>query len=100
MHPSIIEAKGLTKLLSMPGIVPDKLRIHISEVESGSRSHPAHTHPGVEAFYVFEGNVTIEVEGEHFPLAANEAMVIDATRPHGIFNSGSTRTRYMVVIAP
>jgi mannose-6-phosphate isomerase-like protein (cupin superfamily) len=100
MDISTIEAKGLTKLLAMPGMVPDRLRMHITEVEPGSRSHAAHTHTGVEGFYVFEGNVTVEVEGEHFPLAANEAMVVDATRPHGIFNSGSTRTRYLVVIAP
>jgi mannose-6-phosphate isomerase-like protein (cupin superfamily) len=100
MDISTIEAKGLKKLLALPGLVPDKLRMHITEVEPGSRSHAAHTHTGVEAFYVFEGNVTVEVEGEHFPLAANEAMVVDATRPHGIYNNGSTRTRYLVIIAP
>ena len=100
MEISNIQAKGLTKLLALPGLVPDRLRLHITEVEPGSRSHAAHTHTGVEGFYVFEGNVTVEVEGEHFALAANEAMVVDATLPHGIFNSGSTRTRYLVVIAP
>jgi mannose-6-phosphate isomerase-like protein (cupin superfamily) len=31
-------------------------------------------------------------------LNVNEAMVVDATVPHGIFNSGATRTRYMVII--
>jgi mannose-6-phosphate isomerase-like protein (cupin superfamily) len=100
MNIATIEAKGLTKLLALPGLVPDRLRMHISEVEPGGRSHPPHTHTGVEGFYVFEGNVTVEVEGEHFPLAANEAMVVDAARPHGIFNGGSTRARYLVVIAP
>jgi len=95
---SDIQAKGLTKLLTVPGLVPDKLTIHVSEVEPGSRSHPPHTHPGIEAFYVLEGQVTVEVEGELQPLGANESMVIDPTRPHGIFNSGSTRTRYMVII--
>ena len=100
MELSDIQAKGLTKLLAMPGLVPDKLRVHISEVEPGSRSHAAHTHAGVEAFYVFEGQVTVEVEGELYPLGANEVMVVDATRPHGIFNSGATKTKYLVVIAP
>jgi len=99
MQLSDIQAKGLTKLLAMPGLVPDKLRVHISEVEPGNRSHAAHTHAGVEAFYVFEGQVTVEIDGELFPLEANEVMVVDATRPHGIFNSGSTRARYMVIIA-
>ena len=95
-----IQAKGLAKCLASPGLVPDKLSIHVTEVEPGNRSHAAHTHAGVEAFYVFEGQVTVEVEAERFPLEANQVMVIDATRPHGIFNSGSTRTRYMVIISP
>lgn len=98
MELSHIQAKGLTKLLTMPGLTPDKMTIHISEVEAGSRSHPPHTHPGIEAFYIFEGNVTVEVDGELQPLGPNESMVIDPTHPHGIFNSGSTRTRYMVII--
>ena len=100
MKLSDIQAKGLAKCLAMPGLVPDKLRMHISEIEPGNRSHAAHTHAGVEAFYVFEGQVTVEVEGELYLLGANEVMVVDASRPHGIFNSGSTRTRYMVIIAP
>ena len=100
MHLSDIQTKGLAKLLAMPGLVPDKLRMHISEVEPGNRMHAAHTHSGVEAFYVLEGQATVEVEGERFELGANEAVVVDATRPHGIYNSGSTRTRYLVVIAP
>ena len=98
MNLSDIQAKGLTKLLTAPGLVPDKLTIHISEVELGSRSHPPHTHPGTEAFYVFEGQVTVEVDGELQPLGPNECMVIDPTRPHGIFNSGSRRARYMDII--
>ena len=99
MEVSEIQAKGLTKLLAVTGTVPDKLKIHISELEVGKGSHAPHTHSGIEGFYVFEGNVTIEFEGEHFPLAANEAMVVDATRPHTLVNSGNTKTKYLVVIA-
>jgi quercetin dioxygenase-like cupin family protein len=98
MNLSDIQAKGLAKLLTMPGLVPDKLTIHITEVEPGSRSHPPHTHPGIEAFYVLEGQVTVEVEAELQTLGANESMVIDPTRLHGISNSGTGRTRYMVII--
>ncbi len=100
MQPTDIPVKGIAKLLAMPGLVPDKLRMHISDVEPGSRSHAAHTHSGVEAFYVLEGQATVEVEGERFQLGPNEAIVVDASRPHGIFNSGAARTRYLVVIAP
>ncbi|MBI5301197.1 MAG: cupin domain-containing protein [Chloroflexi bacterium] len=96
---SPLEKKGLTRFLIGDTIAPEKLSIHITEVEPGSRSHAAHTHAGVEAFYVFEGQATVEVEGEHYPLNVNESIVVDASVPHGIFNSGATRTRYMVIIA-
>lgn len=99
MNITELEKKGLAKFLIGENVDPHKLSIHISAVEPGNRSHDAHTHTGIEAFYVFEGQVTVQVEGEHYPLNVNEAMVVDATRPHGIYNSGATRTRYMVIIA-
>ena len=99
MEISNIQAKGLARCLATPGLVPDKLRIHITEVEPGSRSHAAHTHAGVEVFYVLEGQATVEVEGEHYVLGPNEAIALDASHPHGIFNGGAARTRYMVIIA-
>ncbi len=98
MKLSEIETKGLAKFLAAPGVVPDKLRMHISTVEPGHRAHAAHTHPGVEVFYVLEGQATVEVENEQYPLSANEAVAITASVPHGIFNRGSAPVRYIVII--
>ena len=94
-----LQKKGLAKFLIGDTIDPLKLSIHISEVEPGNRSHAAHTHEGVEAFYVFEGQATVEFQGEQYPLTVNESMVIDAAVPHGIFNSGAVRAKYMVIIS-
>lgn len=91
--------KGLNKFLVSETLDPQKVSVHISEVEPGNRSHAAHTHTGIETFYVFEGQVTIQAEDELFPLDANQALSVDATKPHGLFNSGTTRTKYMVIIA-
>jgi mannose-6-phosphate isomerase-like protein (cupin superfamily) len=99
MQFSTINAQGLSRYLVAASLDPQKLRVHITEVEPGSRSHGAHTHTGVEAFYVLEGQATVEVEDELYTLGPNEAIALDASRPHGIFNSGSTRIKYMVIIA-
>ncbi len=99
MNLSEIQAKGIAKFLTAPGLVPDKIKMHITEVEPGSRSHGAHTHAGTEAFYMLEGNATVEVEDERYSLEANQVAVIDATRPHGIFNRGATKMRYIVIVA-
>jgi uncharacterized cupin superfamily protein len=69
------------------------------EVEPGSRSHGAHTHTGVEVFYVLEGQATVEVEDELYALGPNEALALDASRPPGIFSGSPARTRYRVIIA-
>ena len=96
---STMQAKGLDQFLIAANLDPQKLRIHISEVEAGSRSHSAHTHSGVEAFYMLEGHATVEVEDERYPLGPNQVLVLDPSRPHGISNAGSTRMRYMVIMA-
>jgi mannose-6-phosphate isomerase-like protein (cupin superfamily) len=96
---SQVQAKGLAQCLVAASLDPRKLRLHISEAEPGSRSHAAHTHTGVEVFYMLEGQATVEVEDELYPLGPNEAIVVDASQPHGIFNRGSARMRYLVIIA-
>ncbi len=98
MQFSSVNAKGLSRYLVAASLDPQKLRIHISEVEPGSRSHSAHTHTGIEVFYMLEGQATVEVEDELYMIGPNEALVLDASRPHGIFNGSPARIRYMVII--
>jgi mannose-6-phosphate isomerase-like protein (cupin superfamily) len=93
------QVKGISRLLIDSSIDPDRLHFHISEIEPGTRAHPPHTHDGVEAFYILEGEGTVEVQGECQTLKANEAIVIDPGVPHGLVNTGSTRMRYIVMIA-
>lgn len=95
---SVQKVKGVNKLLLAEGLDPDRLHIHITEIEAGTRAHPPHTHDGVEAFYVLEGEGTMEVDGESYPLRANEAVVLDPGVIHGLVNTGAEKMRYMVII--
>ena len=95
---TIQKVKGVDKLLLADGIHPDRLHIHISEIEAGTRAHPPHTHEGVEAFYVLEGEGTMEVAGESYPLHTNEAVVLNPGVIHGLVNTGAGKLRYMVII--
>jgi mannose-6-phosphate isomerase-like protein (cupin superfamily) len=94
-----ITKKGLTRFSLETGIDPDKLSLHISEAEPGTRLHPPHTHEGLEAFYVLEGNGTVESAGGRQPIGPNEVVVVDATKPHGLINTGPLKMRYIVIIA-
>ena len=98
MQFSEINTKGLSRYLVAASLDPQKLHVHVSEVELGSRSHGAHTHTGVEVFYMLEEQATVEVENELYTLGPNEAIALDASRPHGIFNGSPARIRYLVII--
>src|SRR5215210_2188431 len=92
-------AKGLARLLTDVDLPPERLRIHISEVGPGERSHPPHQHAGVEAFYMLAGEGTLEIDAELQRIATGEAIVFDPTKLHGLVNSGDVSMRYIVIIA-
>lgn len=94
-----LTVKGISRYLVGEGVDAEKVRFHVSELEAGGRSHAAHTHGGVEAFYVLDGKCAVEIDGERHILDSNESMILDASRPHGISNAGTTRARYLVIIA-
>ncbi len=90
--------KGVARFLLDNDLEGEPIHVHISEVSAGQRSHAPHRHGGYEAFYMLEGEGTIEIEGESFLLCPNEAMVIDPQKLHGIANYSDSPIRYMVII--
>jgi mannose-6-phosphate isomerase-like protein (cupin superfamily) len=94
-----IAKKGINHFIVSNSVPDDKLSTHITIVEPGKRAHPPHVHGGVEAFYMLEGEGTMETEGEKQVLRANDIIVLDPTKEHGLVNTGNTPMRYMVIIA-
>jgi hypothetical protein len=82
------QVKGLRRMFVAEGIDPGRLHVHLSEIGPGTRAHPAHAHDGVEA------------EGSSQPIGPEECLVPDASREHGLVNSGTGRLRYLVITAP
>jgi uncharacterized cupin superfamily protein len=93
------QSKGLARYLLDADLGGEPLHIHISEVGPGARSHPPHRHGGIEGFYMLEGESTLEIDGERYPLRANEGIVFDPQKLHGLVNTGTTSMRYIVFIA-
>ena len=91
--------KGIARCLLDQDLLGEPLHVHISEVEPGNQAHPPHRHGGIEAFYMLEGEGTLEIDGESFPLQTNEAAVFDPQKLHGLVNSSSAPMRYMVIIS-
>jgi quercetin dioxygenase-like cupin family protein len=95
-----IRTKGIPRYLVDERFEGEPVHLHVSEVGPGQSSHPPHQHPGVEAFYIFEGAGTLLLDDERIALAAGEAVVIDSGRMHGLVASEDGPMRYMVIIRP
>jgi mannose-6-phosphate isomerase-like protein (cupin superfamily) len=93
-----IQKKGLSRCSIAASLDAEKLSLHITEIPPGTRAHPPHAHNGTEAFYVLEGSGAIETEGETIPVESNQAIILDASRMHGLVNTGSVPMKYLVII--
>ncbi len=94
---SLLDKKGLAKCLFDTDIDPEKFSLHISEIQPGQSSHVFHEHGGIEAIYVFYGEGVVEVEAQQNPIGPNEAVVMDASKSHGLTNTDTKPLRYMVI---
>jgi mannose-6-phosphate isomerase-like protein (cupin superfamily) len=95
-----LQKKGLAGCFVDPVVDPDRLSLHISQIEPGTRAHPPHIHAGVEAFYVLEGSGTLEIEDQpRVTLSANQVVIVEPGKLHGFVNTGSVPLRYMVILA-
>jgi mannose-6-phosphate isomerase-like protein (cupin superfamily) len=94
-----LNVRGITRYLHDADLGEKDLRLHISQVEPGQRSHPPHRHEGFEAFYILEGQGTVEIDGEEFILNANESAVFDPRKLHGLRNDGDSVLKYIVLRA-
>jgi mannose-6-phosphate isomerase-like protein (cupin superfamily) len=84
---SVIAKKGIASFFIENGVDQNKLSLHISEAAPG------------EAFYMLDGHGAVETEGGRQPIGPNECVIVDASKPHGLVNTGKTTMRYIVVIA-
>jgi (S)-ureidoglycine aminohydrolase len=91
-------AKGLTRYLLDSDLDGEPIHIHISEVGPGQRSHPPHQHGGYEAIHMIEGEGTLELGEERHRLHANEAIVFDPQKLHGLINHSQAPMKYMVIL--
>ncbi len=93
-----VQSKGLDKCWVENALDPERLHLHVTELSPGSRPHAGHTHSGVEAFYLLEGSGVIETEEGPITLQINQAVILDATKKHGLVNTGCLPMKYLVII--
>lgn len=58
-----------------------------------------HSHEQAEIYYVFQGEVLLQLEGAEHPLRAGSAVFIPGGATHGVRNVGSTPARFFYTLA-
>jgi len=94
---SLLNKQGLSKCQVDTNLDPEQFSIHISEITPGKSPHAFHAHEGIEAIYVFYGQGIVEVETQQYSIGPNEAFVMDASKSHGLTNTGTEPLRYMII---
>ena len=61
---------------------------------------PAHTERNHEAFYVLEGTLEIEADGEHYRLGPGEFLSLRPGVVHSLHNPGPGMMRILTLITP
>ena len=69
------------------------------EVNADSGKTPI-VHTGLEFVFCLEGQIDYDVEGEKFTLEPGDSLLFEAHLPHRWYNSGTTRSRSLLLLCP
>ncbi|MCK5580209.1 MAG: helix-turn-helix transcriptional regulator [Candidatus Omnitrophica bacterium] len=73
----------------------------VLRVEPGGVTNPEQNRPRSEKFlFVLEGNITVHVGEQAYPLCPNQTLYFDASVKHRFENSGEVTTRLISVTTP
>jgi quercetin dioxygenase-like cupin family protein len=71
-----------------------------SVMPPGAGGPPLHKHDFDEAFYVLEGELTFQLDGELVEFGAGELAFAAGGEPHTFTNRGDVPARFLIVITP
>ena len=99
-RPRSDDPDGYAKQFVNKSLGAEKLQMHVSVISPGKRAHPPHKHVEEEIIYVLEGEGTMMIDDEEFPVKAGSATFLPSWVFHGITNTGSSMLKYMVILEP
>jgi quercetin dioxygenase-like cupin family protein len=80
-----------------PTVAMDKLEVHITTLNPGMESHPAHRHSWEEMLLVKEGDFEVSINGRKQHAGPGSLVFFAANDPHNAKNVGKTPATYYVI---
>jgi mannose-6-phosphate isomerase-like protein (cupin superfamily) len=75
----------------------DGKTLKLSVVRSHLATHPPHSHPEDEFFFVLEGKAEFFLDGKWTAVGPNTSLYCPSNVEHGIRNAGDTELKYLVI---
>lgn len=82
-------------------VLSKKMMPVLLKIEPKGRTNPEQNQPGTEKFvFVLEGEVTVQLGGQTYPLKKNNTFYFDAAVEHCFLNAGGAACKVIVVCTP
>lgn len=88
------ETGGQWHYFERPTAMFERFEMHTSRLNPGVASHPPHSHPDEEFFLVFQGDLAMDIAGEHPAATVGDLVFIGSDVPHTLANGGSGPAEY------
>jgi transcriptional regulator with XRE-family HTH domain len=90
LHREVLNANGVTKLLSTPGGQDRYKGYRVSIKAGGSSGDESYSHKGEEMGFVLQGSFSLQIEGRTFLLNQGDCFAFPSSLRHRFFNNGET----------
>jgi quercetin dioxygenase-like cupin family protein len=89
-----------TKVLLRSEQTGDRLSVVENTLPAGLEGPPVHTHNFDETFYVLDGELTVQLEGEIITARHGDLVFAPRGAPHTLANLSAAAVRYLLIFAP
>lgn len=96
-RPRAHDPEGFARVFVGDDSGAERLRMHVSVVGPGQKSHDPHAHEGEEIIYVLEGRAEFAFRDRTVTAGPQTSVFVGSGEFHGIRNAGDGILKYMII---
>lgn len=88
---------GVRQLFDRPTTMLNRFDIHITQLNTGFKSHDPHTHTNEEIILMLDGNAEMQIGTDHQKANAGDVVYLGSMVLHNLTNVGTTPCVYFAI---
>lgn len=88
---------GVRQLFDRPTTMLNRFDIHVTQLNSGFKSHDPHTHANEEIILMLEGNAEMQIGNQHQKANPGDVVLLNSMVLHNLTNIGTTPCLYFAI---